>query len=271
MAAVDTPTITYTLRGNMRAILTITGPAVDLHSGLFGGTIRNPIHVLSELIAAIHDADGRVKLPGFYDNVLPIDDEERSLLALVPRDEAFTKNTTGAPALWGEPEYSPVERTGARPSLDVLMIHGGAEKSAIPTSARAIVSIRLVPDQQPRLAFDQLREFIRVNAPPTVTWDLEYRDGSEPASVDRNSFWMEAMTRALRASWDKEPLFDRVGGSIPAVMMLRNIVDIDSVLIGVYRPGDNLHGPNEKLHLPTWKRTINTIIRFLYNLEQWGK
>lgn len=267
MAAVDTPTVTYALRGSISTMLTIRGPSVDLHSGLFGGLVHNPIHALAELIAGMHDEQGRVTLPGFYKDVLPIDDDERAVLAEIPRDEAFSKAITGVPALWGESAYTPVERTGARPTLDVLMIQGGAQKSAIPATAQAVVSMRLVPDQSPQRAYEQLRSFVELKAPKTVTWELSRFEGARPSLVDRNNPWIAAMSKALESSWGTRPLYDRVGGSIPAVSMLRDQLGIDSVLIGVYRPGDNLHAPNEKLHLPTWERTIETIIRFFHNLE----
>lgn len=267
MAAVDIPTITYALQGSVSTMLTIKGPSVDLHSGLFGGLVHNPIHALAELIAGMHDEQGRVTLPGFYEDVLPLDEDERLVLAEIPRDEVFSMSITGVPALWGESAYTPVERTGARPTLDVLMVQGGAQKSAIPATAQAIISMRLVPDQSPRKTYEQLRSFIEMNVPKTVTWELSQFAGSKPSLVDRNNPYIATMSKALESSWGTRPLYDRVGGSIPAVSMLRDQLGIDSVLIGVYRPGDNLHAPNEKLHLPTWQRTIETIIRFFYNLE----
>jgi acetylornithine deacetylase/succinyl-diaminopimelate desuccinylase-like protein len=266
MAAIDMPTITHTMRGSTRVRLVVKGPAVDLHSGLFGGLVHNPIQVLAELIAGMHAADGTVTLPGFCDEVQPLDEEERASLSQIPRDETVYKDLSGVPELWGVGEFTPVERTGARPALDILMIQGGAEKSAIPSTAQAIVSMRLVPDQTPQTAYDQLRAYIDSNAPPTVTWKLEYLDGSDTAWTDKDSRWVVAMSNALEDSWGKNPVYDRSGGSIPAVSMMRSQLGIDSVLIGVFRPGDNLHAPNEKLHVPTWERTIDTIIRFLDNL-----
>jgi len=267
LAAVDMPTITYGLRGSIESILKISGPSVDLHSGLFGGAVQNPIHVLAELISGLHNEQGHVTLPGFYDDVEPLDDEERAILAEIPRDETMTLSLSGAPALWGDDAYTPVERTGARPALDVLMIKGGAQKSAIPATAQASISMRLVPNQSPQKAFDQLLTYIEANAPSTVTWELSQYGGAEPSLVDRYSPWNEAMSRALESAWGKRPLYDRIGGSIPAVSMLKDDLGIDSVLIGVYRPGDNLHAPNEKLHLPTWEKMIETIIHFLSDVR----
>jgi acetylornithine deacetylase/succinyl-diaminopimelate desuccinylase-like protein len=131
----------------------------------------------------------------------------------------------------------------------------------------ADISIRTVPNQTPQAAYDQLRSYIESHAPPTVTWELKFLAGADPAWTDRNSQWILAMGKALEMSWGMKPVYDRSGGSIPAVSMLRSLLGIDSVLIGVFRPGDNLHAPNEKLHLPTWERTIETIIRFLDNLS----
>lgn len=266
LAAANLPTIAYSLRGTVETRLTIKGPSIDLHSGLFGGVVHNPIHALSEIIAGMHDQDGQVAIPGFYDEVLPLNKEERGRLAAIPRGEAFTRRVSGVPALWGEEAYTPVERTGARPTLDVLKIVGGAEKTAIPASAEALVSMRLVPNQDPAEIYELLRSFIAERSPPTVSWELTSFTGSHPSYFDIDSPWIEAMSRALKSAWGVEPLYDRLGGSIPAVAMLQEQLGIDSVLIGVYRPGDNLHAPNEKLHLPTWGKMIETVIHYFYNL-----
>ena len=266
MATVDIPTITYGLRGLIAAELIVRGPTVDLHSGLFGGAVHNPIHALAELLAGMHDERGRITLPGFYDDVVSLDDEERSLLAEIPRDDAGILALSGAPAIWGDEAFTAAERTSARPTLDVLMVQGGAQKSAIPASAMASVSMRLVPNQTSQQAFDQLRSFVEQNAPPTVTWEINLQSVAEPSLFNRNSRWIKAMSEALASAWGKRPLLDRMGGSIPAVSMLKDYLGVDSVLSGLYRPGDNLHAPNEKLHLPTWERMIDTIIHFLSNI-----
>ena len=266
MPTYGTPGIAYALRGGAVFSLTVRGPARDLHSGMFGGVIQNPIHVLSELIARFHHRDGHINLPGFYDSVRALDAEERALLAKLPMDGQHYLRTSGAPALWGEGDYLPTERVGARPSLDILKIEGGEHKSAIPASATARVAFRLVPDQKPEVVHGQLRQFLQEHMPETVTWELDFLTGRPPVLTGRDSDAVSAMASALRATWDKEPLFYRVGGSIPAMEMCQRLLGTDSVLTGFSLPDDNLHGPNEKLHLPTWRKGMGAFVRFFFAL-----
>lgn len=266
MIARDLPAIAYALRGSMVFKLIVRGPAKDLHSGIFGDTVHNPIVALAELIAGLHEADGRVAVPGFYDRVRPLEAAERAELARSPMDDAFYLRETGVPALWGEPGYTAVERVGARPAITVNHIAGGEPKSAIPAEAQARIGVRLVADQDPAEISALLQQYVADHTPPTVTAELVELAGGLPAvQADRNLPAVQAMRQALEEVWGVRPLFHRVGGSIPAVTLLQDILGIDSVLSGFsVFADDNLHGPNEKLHLPTWRRGIEALIRFFY-------
>ncbi len=266
MPDADTPSICYSLRGGASFVLEIFGPSQDIHSGEYGGVVQNPIHVLSRLIADLHDEHGHVTLPGFYDKVRKIEAEEHAELAKLPFDETFLMKHSGAPALWGEPEYIPAERIGTRPTFEVVQFEAGQPKSAIPAKAMALISFRLVPDQEPTETHQQLRSYLEANLPPTVTWDLRFLGGNPAVITNRNSPEVLAMRNALQAAFGKEPIFQRVGGGIGAVLMFQQTLGIDSVLTGFSLYDDNFHGPNEKLHLPTWQKGMAALVHFFHNL-----
>lgn len=268
MPDAETPSICYSLRGGASFDLTISGPSQDLHSGEFGGVIENPIHVLSKLIADLHDDQGHVTLPGFYDKVRPIDAEEHAELARLPFDEAYLLKHSGAPALWGEPEFLPAERIGARPTAEVVMFTAGQPKAAIPATASARISFRLVPDQDPLEVERQFRGWLEAQVPVTVKWDLQRMVGLPAVITDRKSPAVQVMKDALQAVFEKEPIFQRAGGGIGAVLMFKNTLGVDSVLTGFSLFDDNIHGPNEKLHLPTWRKGMAALVRFFHNLTK---
>jgi acetylornithine deacetylase/succinyl-diaminopimelate desuccinylase-like protein len=262
----ETPSICYSLRGGVGFLLQIYGPSQDVHSGEFGGVIQNPIHVLSKLIAELHDEHGRVTLPGFYDKVRKIDEEEHAELARLPFDEEFLLKHSGAPALWGEPEFIPAERIGARPTFEVLQIIAGQPKSAIPARATARLSFRLVPEQSPLDVDRQLRAYLEERMPPTVKWELEYLIGVPAVITDRRLREVRAMKDALQTAFGKPPIFQRSGGGIGAVLMFKQTLGVDSVLTGFSLFDDNMHGPNEKLHLPAWNQGMKALVHFFHNL-----
>lgn len=270
MLDVNTPSITYALRGAVGMSLTITGPARDLHSGLHGGVVHNPAQVLCELIAGMHDAEGRVTLPGFYDRVRPIDADERAILAQSPMTAAWYQQQSGAALLWtGEQGYSPVERGTARPTLEVNAFHAGPQEGVamiVPQRASAKLSMRLVPDQDPLEVQQQLLRYLEQHAPPTVKWEVKYQSGAPASYTRRDSAGIRAMTRAFETVWGRGPVFKRSGGSIPVVGAMQASLGIESVLMGFATPDDNLHGPNEKIHLPTWRRGMEALVRFFYEL-----
>lgn len=272
MIAPDLPTVTYALRGLAYFELRVYGPEHDLHSGVFGGVVHNPAQAIAELIAGMHDARGRVTLPGFYDRVRPLDDEERAELARLPADEGFYLKQTGVPAMWGEEGYTPVERATARPTLEINGLLSGftgeGSKTVIPAWAMAKISARLVPDQDPEEVHRQLQRYLETHAPPTVRWELVAMAGAHPSITDRHSPWVQALTRAMETVWGTRPAFKREGGTIPVVAQVQQILGVDSVLTGFALPEDNLHAPNEKLHLPTWYRGTEMLVHFLYNLGE---
>ncbi len=262
----ETPSITYGLRGLAYFEIEICGPRSDLHSGVFGGAVENPALVLCRLIAGMIDANGQIQLPGFYDSVLPLTQEERAELARVPLSEEDWKRFTGVPAVWGEPEYTIVERTGARPSLDVNGIFGGftgqGSKTVLPARATAKISMRLVPDQRGEEVADQLRAYLREHAPKTVRWEVRSLNYAMPVVVKRDSVFMRAAVSALETVFGKKPLFKRDGGTIPVVGILKEKLGVDTVLLGFELPDAGFHGPNERMHLPTFVRGMKTFVRF---------
>jgi acetylornithine deacetylase/succinyl-diaminopimelate desuccinylase-like protein len=264
----DTPSICYSLRGGAGFLLEIFGPSQDIHSGEYGGVIQNPIHVMSKLIADLHDEQGHVTLPGFYDRVQLIDDDERAELARLPFNEAsFLLKHSGAPALWGEPDYIPAERIGARPTFEVLQFTAGQPKSAIPAKATARLSFRLVPDQDPQEVHQQLRQYLETCLPSTVTWNLQMTGGGPAVITNYKSPEVQAMKQALQTAFGRQPILQRGGGGIGAVSMFKQILGIDSVLTGFSLMDDNLHGPNEKLHLPAWRKGMAALVHFFYKLS----
>ncbi|MDZ4158677.1 MAG: dipeptidase [Anaerolineaceae bacterium] len=269
MLAKDAPSITYGLRGLAYFELRVEGPRQDLHSGLFGGVVHNPAQALCELIAAMHDSHGRVTLPGFYDQVIPLQPEERAELARLPVNDASYLQQTGAPALWGESGFLPIERIGARPTLEVNGLYSGftesGSKTIIPAWAMAKISMRLVPAQDPAQVHRQLSEFLEQRAPNTIRWELTQMVGGVAALTNLNHPACQAYSDAVEQVWSVRPFFTRSGGSVPVVADLQHILGVESVMTGFSLPEDNVHGPNEKLHLPTWYKGIETLIHFLYN------
>jgi acetylornithine deacetylase/succinyl-diaminopimelate desuccinylase-like protein len=270
MISSETPTIVYALRGLDYFEIQVYGPEHDLHSGLFGGVIHNPAQVLCDLIAGMHDSHGRVTLPGFYDHVRPLQEEERKELSRLPIQEEFYYKQTGVGALWGEEGYSLVERVGARPTLEVNGILSGfvgeGQKTIIPSSAMAKISTRLVPDQDPSEIHQQFLSYMEQHAPKSVKWSVKLLSSGAAGITNRNQPATQALVKALETVWGVQPVFKREGGSIPVVSDMQHYLGIDSVLTGFGLPDDNIHSPNEKLHLPTWMKGIDALINFFYNL-----
>jgi acetylornithine deacetylase/succinyl-diaminopimelate desuccinylase-like protein len=270
MLGVEMPTITYGLRGLAYFEIRMSGPSQDLHSGLFGGTVHNPAQVLCELIAGMHDAQGRITLPGFYDRVRPLEAEERAEMARLPMDEAFYLQQTGASQLYGEAGYTPNERVTGRPTLEVNGFLSGytgeGVKTVLPSKAMAKISTRLVPDQDPAEVRQQLQRYLETHAPPTVHWELIQHSGSPASIVDLHIPAVQALSRALEETWGKRPVYRREGGSVPVVSYLNQFIGVPSVLTGFGLPDDNLHAPNEKLHLPTFFHGLEAMTRYLFIL-----
>jgi succinyl-diaminopimelate desuccinylase len=187
-------------------------------------------------------------------------------MAKLPFNEEFLLKHSGAPALWGEPEFIPAERIGARPTFEVLQIIAGQPKSAIPAKATARLSFRLVPDQVPLEVDQQLRAYLEAHMPPTVKWELERTVGVPAVITDRNLPAVHAMKDALQTAFGTPPIFQRAGGGIGAVLMFKQTLGVDSVLTGFSLFDDNIHGPNEKLHPPAWEKGMTALVHFFHNL-----
>ena len=267
----DFPTITYGLRGLAYFELRVFGPAHDLHSGMFGGVVHNPATALAELIAGMHDRNGRVSLPGFYNQVRDLSQEERQELARLPVYESDYIDQTGVAALHGEAGFTANEQAGARPTLDVNGLLSGfigeGSKTVIPAWAMAKLSMRLVPNQDPQEVHQQLLQYMEKNAPRDIRWELKSLSGSPASISDRNNPGVQAMARALETVWGQRPYFKREGGSIPVVGDMQRLLGVESVICGFGLPDDNVHAPNEKQNLPTWYRGIDAYIHFFLNLR----
>lgn len=272
MPRLDLPAITYGLRGICYMEVEIVGPQRDLHSGAFGGAVYNPIQALTEIIAGMKDARGHITIPGFYDRVRPIDDQERRSLAEVPFEEAAFRSEAGISFTWGEEGYMVLEQICARPTLECNGIWGGytgeGSKTVLPSKATAKISMRLVPDQDPREIAQLFRAHVTRAAPPQVRVAVRDLHGGKPAMVDRSAPVIQAAAIALERAFDRRPVFTREGGSIPVVSTFQTALGAPTVLMGLGLPDDNLHSPNEKLHLPSFYRGILASIHFL---DEWSQ
>ena len=224
---------------------------------------------MASLIAGLHDDGGRVTLPGFYDKVLPLDEDERQELNKLPLTEESYLQRGNVKALFGEEGYTPVERTGARPTLEINGLYSGfigqGGKTIIPAYAMAKVTCRLVANQDPGEVYEQFKAYLKEHVPGTVTWELTSMGNSFPSLSNRKSKWIEAYVQAAEAAWGNKPLFKREGGSVPVVASIQQLLGVDSVNIGFGLPSDNIHGPNEKLNLPTFYKGIEALVHFFLN------
>ena len=270
MIAPDIPTIVTGLRGLAYFEVRFNGPERDLHSGSFGGVVHNPAQALCEFIASLHDEKGHVTLPGFYDSVDLMTEEQHQHVARLPITAEKLRSQTGVPELWGEPEYTPVERLGFRPTLEVNGFLSGftgvGSKTVIPATAMAKISMRLVPNQDPMEIHRSLLEYLSEKVPATIRWELITLGGSPACRTDSHHPAAESLAQAMQTVWGVLPAYKNEGGSVPVVGDMQRILHADSVLTGFGLPDDAIHAPNEKLHLPTWYKGINALIHFFYNL-----
>jgi acetylornithine deacetylase/succinyl-diaminopimelate desuccinylase-like protein len=266
------PTIVYGLRGIAYVEVEVTGPAHDLHSGSYGGAVLNPINALCAMIAGLHDAQGRITIPGFYDAVRPVRPEERVELAKAPFDRDRWLQEAAVSTDWGEAEYSIRERTSVRPTLDANGIWGGytdpGVKTVLPSKAFAKISMRLVPDQDPARITELIGEHLTRIAPAGVSVEVRDLNSGQPAIVNLDSAAMKAAFEAYERGFGNEPYLMREGGSIPVVATLQSELGLDPILMGFGLMDDNLHAPNEKVHLPNLYRGIETSIHFFRLLRQ---
>ena len=260
------PAITVGLRGICYIQVDVTGTAVDLHSGQFGGAVQNPANALAQIIAALKGPDGRIRVPGFYDDVAALSETDRAAFAALPFDEEAYRTDLGLPALVGEAGYSTLERRGGRPTLDVNGLWGGFEgdgaKTIIPAHAHAKISCRLVPDQDPGTIYELLRAFILEVAPPGCTVDVQVLGGGRPSLTPIDHPATKAAARAIEATFGVAPVYIREGGSIPVCASFETILGLPVVLLGFTPPDDNAHAPNESMSLPNHETAIRTVAAY---------
>jgi acetylornithine deacetylase/succinyl-diaminopimelate desuccinylase-like protein len=253
MPAPGLPALTYALRGIVAAEITLTGPDRDLHSGIFGGTVDNPAMALCQLLARLRDKRGRVNIPGFYDDVAPLTAFERRQLARLPYNARAYRKFLGVPRLFGEAGYTAWEQRSARPTIEINGLTSGYQgegsKTIVPSWARAKLTFRLVPEQQPARIQRLILRHLRKLTPPTVRARITAGHGGEPYLLDPRSPKAQAGLRALKTAFGREPALLREGGSIPIVTQFRKILGADTLLLGLALPDDNAHSPNEKFDL----------------------
>ncbi|MGA2131423.1 MAG: dipeptidase [Bryobacteraceae bacterium] len=268
MFAPELPTICVGLRGMVYAELWVEGANHDLHSGVYGGAAPNPLQAVAEIIAALKDREGHIQIPGFYDRVVPPSAKEREAWARLPFDEReYTEKEMGARELVGEPGVPLFERLWARPTFEVHGIRGGftaeGAKTVIPARAVAKISTRLVADQDPKEAVEQLQKAVAQAAPRGVTAELKVLHTAPPSLVNPDNRFIHAAADAMSEVFGKPTVYIRSGGSIPIVAAFEQNLGIPSVMMGFGLPDDNLHAPNEKLHLPNFYRGIEAVARYL--------
>lgn len=268
----DLPAITYGLKGIAYFEIRVQGPNRDLHSGTFGGSVQNPANALAAMLAALKGPDGKINVPGFYDDVVELGPEERMRLRELPFDVEGFRKDLGVPELFGEAGYSTLEHRWVRPTCDINGIFGGYQgegsKTVLPAKAGAKVSFRLVPKQDPAKIETQFRNYLKSNCPPGVTFEVLAYQRSEAVVVPVEGPAVQAAARAMEAGFGKKPVFIREGGSIPIVSDFKAVLGADSLLLGFGLPDDNTHSPNEKFCLRDFHRGIKTAARLFAELEE---
>ena len=267
------PTLCVGLRGMIYTELEVRGAKTDLHSGMYGGAAPNPFVSIAQMIAKLKDENGHILIPGFYDGIIPPSPEELKAWRSLPFDEEhYRKTEVGSRTLVGEPGYSVMERTWARPTLDVHGIPGGfigaGAKTVIPAKAVAKISMRLVPGMTPAKAFDLYKSYVEKIAPAGVEVEVRLISAGDPCLVRVDNPFIQAATRALHEVWGKDTVFIRSGGSIPIVGDFDRHLGVPGVMMGFGLPDDCIHAPNEKFHLKNFELGIESVVRFL---EEAGK
>ena len=254
------PSLCYGLRGLAYFQIDVRGTSTDLHSGTFGGAVANPAIVLAQVLAQMKDRGGRVKVPGFYDDVRPLSDSERAEFKKLPFNETRYRKELAAPKLFGESGYTTLERSSARPTFEINGLLSGftgeGAKTVLPAVAMAKVSMRLVPDQTPDKVGDLFEAYLKKVFPKTVTWTLTRMHGGMPWMASLDNPYVQAAGRAIKAGFGQEPVFTREGGSIPVVATFQKELGVPSVLFGVGLPDDRIHAPNEKLDLANFHNGV---------------
>ena len=266
MLSLENPTIDIGVRGLSYIEVEVTGPNRDLHSGVYGGAVANPITILAKMIASLHDENNHITIPGFYDGVVEATPEERKKMAAIPYDENEYKEDLGVKELWGERGFTTNERTGIRPTIEINGIWGGytaeGSKTVLPSKAFAKISARLVPNQDSNKITDLLINHLKKIAPPYVTVEARPHHGGEPYMTPLDSKAYKAAAAAIKDTFGKEPIPVRGGGSIPICSLFEEELGIKIVFMGFGLDSDNLHSPNEKFNLENYYKGIETIPYF---------
>lgn len=266
------PALTVSLRGNVYVQLDVTGPAQDLHSGGFGGMVQNPANALVRILASLRDGEGRVTVPGFYDEAPVLSDAEREEFARLPFDESAFADAIGVPELFGEPGYGPLERKGMRPTLDICGMWAGftgeGSKTIIPAHAHAKVSCRLAPGMDPARTFERVRAAVMAVDVPGVRVEVTQLDEMWPFVVSPDHPAARAAAACLREVFGAEPYFVYEGGSIGAVASFDRVLGLPIVMLGFTNPDDNAHSPNESLVLANYEGGARTVARYWEALAQ---
>jgi acetylornithine deacetylase/succinyl-diaminopimelate desuccinylase-like protein len=260
MFARGVPSICYGLRGLVYFQIDLRGSSTDLHSGSFGGAVANPAIVLSQMLTQMKDRGGRIKIPGFYDDVVPLKDDERQAWASLPFNEKKYKKDFGIPKVYGESDYTTLERTWARPTFEVNGLLSGftgeGAKTVLPAVAMAKVSMRLVPNQDPDKIAKLFEAYVQDIAPKTVAVKVTRMHGGKPWMTSYDNPYVQAAGRAIEKGFGQKPVFTREGGSIPVVSTFQEELGLPSVLFGVGLPDENAHAPNEKLDVSNFHNGI---------------
>ncbi|MCO6483549.1 MAG: dipeptidase [Flavobacteriales bacterium] len=272
MLANDVPSINTGLRGLSYLEVEVTGPDRDLHSGVYGGAVANPINVLCDLISSLHDQDRRITIPGFYDAVQELSAAERAELAKAPFDEKAYMADLGIGAVQGEKGYTTPERSSIRPTLDVNGIWGGytgeGAKTVLPSKAHAKISMRLVPDQKNEAIIRLFKEHFERIAPPCVRVEVKPLHGGEAAVTPTDSPAYRAASLAMEETFGKKPIPTRGGGSIPIVALFEEVLGLKTILFGFGLDSDNIHSPNERYGIFNYMKGITTIPRFFKHFAE---
>ena len=260
MVAAGVPTFTYGLRGIACLEVIVHGPTIDLHSGIFGGSVANPNTILSRLVATVHDAEGKIAIEGLYDAVRPVQAWEREAWSKLPGGAEETQQLTGVPQLFGEPGYTDHERRWARPTAEVNGIGGGYQgegsKTVIPRSAFAKFSFRLVPDQDPQDILRKVQAHFVRHCPPAVRLEIKLGHSGAPYAMDPESKFGKAACRALETTFGKPTALIREGGSIPIVQSFRDVLGAETLLLGLALPDCQAHAPNENFPIENYEAGI---------------
>ncbi len=273
MPTIDQPAVITSVRGLTYMEIHVWGPALDLHSGQYGGVVHNPALALVQILSKMHNADNSIAVPGFYDDVLPLTPADREALARTDIPEEILRRDSGVPALWGEPGYNNREKTGARPTFEINGLYSGhieeGAKTVLPARAMAKVSCRLVANQDTMRIYEQVRDYVASITPPTVHSEVKLLNRGEPATIPIDNPAIQAAARAYAKSWGGQPpLFLREGGSIPVVADFQRYLHTPVVMMGYGLNNDGAHGPDEHFSVEMFHRGIDTAITFLEEVSR---